>query len=142
MYTEDFRRLLLQLGCADARPVSNTLIEVTNPKLATKLGNAKFSSITWRAFKLDLEDRCEDYGQTICYQGTLENHAHSFKLDDHHLFETGQWSSICANTASMLMNTRFSPHFKLMGDTSKHYGLFDCSPGITASSNDEANDCC
>ncbi|MEE9426143.1 MAG: methyltransferase domain-containing protein [Methylococcales bacterium] len=142
MYTEDFRRLLLQLGCADARPVSNAPIEVTNPKLATKLGNAKFSSITWRAFKLDLEDRCENYGQTICYQGTLENHPHSFKLDDHHLFDTGQWSSICANTASMLMNTRFAPHFKLIGDTSKHYGLFDCSSGITVSSNDETNNCC
>ncbi len=142
MYTEDFRRVLLQVGCADTRSVSSAPIEVTNPTLATQLGHAKFSSITWRAFKLELEDRCEDYGQTICYQGTLENHPHSFKLDDHHLFETGQWNSVCANTASMLMDTRFAQHFKRMGDTSKHYGLFDCSPGSMISSSNDANNCC
>lgn len=142
MYIEDFRRLLHQLGCSDARSISSTPIEVTNPTLATQLGHANFSSITWRAFKLALEDRCEDYGQTICYQGSLEQHPNSFMLDDHHLFETGQWNSICTNTASMLTETRFAPHFKLMGDTSTHYGLFDCPPGTTATSSDQINSCC
>ena len=43
-----------------------------------------------RAFKLALEDRCEDYGQVAHYLGTIDDLPHAFDLDDHHHFETGR----------------------------------------------------
>ncbi|MBI3593747.1 MAG: methyltransferase domain-containing protein [Nitrospirae bacterium] len=130
LYFEDFRRLLSRIGCLDIRVVTKTNIELTNPEIKRKAGMIEFKSITIRAFKLELEDRCEDYGQVAYYLGTIPDSPHSFILDDHHLFKTGQPLLVCSNTASMLMNTRYAPHFKVVGDTQVHYGLFDCGPNI------------
>jgi hypothetical protein len=36
---------------------------------------------------------------------------------------------VCGNTADMLSRTRYAKHFRVTGDKSVHYGLFDCGPG-------------
>ena len=125
-YIEDFRRMLAELGCKDYRVVSQAPIAITNEQVEKKTGNVRYYSITVRAFKLDVEDRCEDYGQVATYKGTIPYCEHVFNLDDHHRFETGKPMLVCSNTALMLSKTRFSEHFDVQGDTSTHYGLFDC----------------
>ena len=101
-----------------------------------------FRSITLRAFKLDLEDRCEDFGQIATYLGTIPNHPHAFDLDDHHHFETGRPLRVCGNSFDMLAATRYAPHFRLSGDQSTHFGLFDCAPaGVSAAPANPAS-CC
>ncbi len=45
--------------------------EHEQPRDRRQGGNIKFYSITVRAFKLELEDRCEDHGQVAYYIGTL-----------------------------------------------------------------------
>lgn len=130
LYVEDFRRLLLAAGCADPRRLTGAPIGITNVDLARKLGNVAFSSITYRAFKLDLEDRCEDYGQVAYYQGTIPSAPNGYRLDDHHFFETHRPLPVCSNTAAMLADTRLGAHFKVVGDTSRHFGLFDCGPNV------------
>ncbi len=87
-----------------------------------------FVSRTLRAFNLPLEDRCEDYGQVARYLGGIENSPHRFVLDDHHVFEAGKPMLVCSNTARMLARSRFAPWFKVDGDESTHFGLFDCTP--------------
>ncbi|TAN02482.1 MAG: methyltransferase domain-containing protein [Rhodanobacteraceae bacterium] len=126
MYIEDFRRLLAELGVADARVCARSTIAVNDPAIEQKIGFAQFTSITWRVFKLPLEDRCEDYGQVVTYRGTLAKSPHRFVLDDHHVFEAGKPTRICGSTADMLGATRFAPHFRVVGDKSRHFGLFDC----------------
>ncbi len=128
LYIEDFRRLLARVGCLDYRVVSNSRLTLTDPAIERKAGMIGFHSLTVRAFKLDLEDRCEDYGQVAYYLGTLSEQPHRFMLDDHHLFETGRPYPVCGNTAAMLSQTRYAPHFKIMDDTRVHHGLFDCGP--------------
>jgi radical SAM/Cys-rich protein len=129
LYIEDFRRLLLDLGCPDYRIVSKKRLTISEPEIEAKIGTIDFYSMTIRAFKLeDLEDRCEDYGQVAIYQGTIPEYPHKFILDDHHIFIAGKPMLVCGNTASMLENTRFAKHFKLIGDRSRHYGIFSCSP--------------
>ncbi len=123
MYLEDFRRLMFRLGCADVRTISASPLAVTEPELAAKLGLIRFVSQTVRAFKLDLEDRCEDYGQTARYLGTIPASPNRFKLDQGHVFETGKTLPVCANTAAMLRQTRYAPHFHVQGDTSRHFGI-------------------
>lgn len=134
LYEEDFRRLLHALGCPDVRFTARSPIEVTDPELAGKLGAARFFSLTVRAFKLPgvLEDRCEDYGQVAYYRGTLPHAPHRFMLDDHHVFEAGRPMLVCGNTAAMVSKTRYAPHFRVEGDCSTHYGLFDCAPAGAA----------
>lgn len=80
-------------------------------RTADLAGNIKFCSLTVRAFKLDLEDLCEDYGQVATYLGTLPGEAHRFVLDYHHTFETGRPMLVCGNTADMVGRTRFGGSF-------------------------------
>jgi arsenite methyltransferase len=128
LYVEDFRRVMAQVGCADARVVSRAPIPLLDPAIDAKVGMVRFESITVRAFKLDLEDRCEDYGQLAVYRGSLPQAPHAFDLDDHHRFETGRPLRVCGNSFDMLARTRYARHFELIGDTRTHFGLFDCGP--------------
>lgn len=127
-YWEDFRRMMQDLGCPDLRIVSEAPISLDDDEIAAKIGMVNFRSVTVRAFKLALEDRCEDYGQIAVYQGGIPNHQHAFALDDHHLFETGKPLRVCGNTADMLALSRYAPYFTLIGEKTTHFGLFDCSP--------------
>jgi len=129
MYTEDFRRLLADLGCPDYRTVSSSPIKIDDPEVHRRIGMIDFHSRTVRAFKLDnLEDVCEDYGQIAVYRGTIAETPHHYDLDDHHRFFTGKPMLVCGNTAAMLADTRFGKHFEVTGDRTRHFGLFDCSP--------------
>jgi SAM-dependent methyltransferase len=128
LYTEDFRRLMQASGCADARTVATTPITLSSPEIERKIGFAAFTSRTVRAFKLPLEDRCEDYGQIAVYRGTTTEHPHAFDLDDHHRFHTGRPVLVCGNTADMLERTRYAPHFTVTGAKETHFGLFPCAP--------------
>ncbi len=144
LYLEDFRRLLSKLGCHDYRVVSERAIEIGNKEVETKIGMVGFSSITVRAFKLILEDRCEDYGQVTYYLGTIPGSPHNFLLDDHHEFKTNMPHLVCANTATMLSQTRYKDHFRITGEAKDHFGLFDCSKGTKAKSDTKNLDtpCC
>jgi arsenite methyltransferase len=128
LYHEDFRRLMFDLGCAD-------------PQIEARIGMVAFESRTVRAFQLPLEDRCEDYGQVATYRGGIEGAEHAFVLDDHHRFERNRPLRVCGNTAAMLSATRYARYFRVDGDTSTHYGLFDCSP-LSARAAMQATRCC
>jgi SAM-dependent methyltransferase len=128
LYVEDFRRILSAVGCADARVTSSSPMTVDNPDIDRKIGFVNFSSRTVRAFKLPLEDQCEDFGQAAIYWGTLPEQPHAFDLDDHHRFPTGKPTLVCGNTADMLSMSRYTSHFEVIGDKSTHYGVFPCGP--------------
>jgi arsenite methyltransferase len=116
------------LGVADVRSCARRPIALNDPDIERRIGFAHFDSITWRAFKLPLEDRCEDYGQVANYLGSISGYPHRFALDDHHLFETGRPLRVCGNTADMLSGSRYARHFRITGDKATHFGLFDCVP--------------
>ena len=132
LYVEDFRRMLEGIGCADVRCVSQAPIPLIDAGIIARIGMVNFRSMTMRAFKLDLEDRCEDYGQIATYRGDIAEQPHAFVLDDHHRFETGKPMLVCGNTFDMLAATRFAAHFELQGDKHVHYGLFGCAPASPA----------
>jgi len=125
LYWEDFRRILNDVGFRYFSVVSAKPIGVQNEEIIKQLGEIHFSSITIRAFKSPLmEDRCEDYGQSVTYLGTMEDFPHSFHLDNGHTFVTGESATVCRNTAVILSDTRFGKHFKLEGDGINHLGLY------------------
>jgi arsenite methyltransferase len=142
LYWEDFRRILQDLGCPDVRMVKQNAIKLDDAEVEAKIGMVKFRSVTVRAFKLPLEDRCEDYGQVACYRGSLPEYPHAFDLDDHHHFETGRPLRVCGNTADMLAATRYAPHFEVWGEKDAHFGLFDCTPGPQGESVAAGGSCC
>jgi arsenite methyltransferase len=141
LYQEDFRRLMQTVGCADVRTLSTQPVPLYDPAIIAKIGNVNFTSRTIRAFKLALEDRCEDFGQLATYLGTLPGAPHAFDLDDHHHFETHRPMRVCGNTFDMLNATRYAAHFSFAGDKRHHFGLFDCvTPGALATTSAAA--CC
>jgi arsenite methyltransferase len=129
MYREDFRRLLRELGCLDHRTMSSRRIALESPEIEAAIGMVDFYSVTVRAFKLELEDLCEDYGQVAVYHGTIPDWPHWLDLDDRHRLHTGKPMLVCGNTAAMLQDTRYGAHFAVSGDRSVHYGPFDCGSG-------------
>lgn len=142
MYIEDFRRLLRELGCLDFRTVSAAAITQMSDRVRTRVGHIGFSSRTVRAFKLDLEDQCEDYGEVATYRGTIPEAPHFFVLDDHHRFEAHRPMLVCGNTSDMLRHTRFARHFHVDGDRSRHFGLFPCGPAPQPDRSAVSGACC
>ncbi len=142
LYWEDFRRILDSLGCPDVRVVKQNPISLDDPEVTAKIGMVKFNSVTVRAFKLPLEDRCEDFGQVASYLGTIHEHPHNFELDDHHLFETHRPLRVCGNTADMLSGSRYAEHFQILGEKTRHFGLFDCTPGPQSDATGSNGACC
>ena len=142
LYVEDFRRMLARVGCRDYRTMERSTITIDNPELEARIGMVGFSSITVRAFKLDLEDICEDYGQIAVYEGTIPGHPHFFDLDDHHRLFTGKPMLVCGNTAAMLRDSRFGSHFAIHGDTSVHFGPFECAPAVDKAVPESGGACC
>jgi len=135
LYTEDFKRIALKVGFTDPRVLSQGPIVVKDPKLLEVLGEATFSSVLFRCFKLkSLETLCEDYGQVATYNGGILGSSHAYDLDDHHHFVRGKPMLVCGNTASMVQETRLSPFFTVQGDRSTHYGLFPCGAATSSSS--------
>ncbi|MCB1609305.1 MAG: methyltransferase domain-containing protein [Xanthomonadales bacterium] len=132
LYWEDFRRLMLQVGCADPRILARSPVPLLDAAIEARIGMVNFESITVRAFKLALEDRCEDYGQVATYLGGIDGAEHAFVLDDHHRFERGRPMLVCGNTADMVSQSRYGRWFRVDGDKAQHFGLFDCAPTTAA----------
>jgi arsenite methyltransferase len=132
LYWNDFLRLARQANFIDPRLVTDRPLIITDPALAARVGNIRFFSATYRLFKIgSLEDACEDHGQAVIYRGSIPEHAQRFELDKHHALEAGRVFSVCGNTFRMLHETRFAPHFKFIGDFSRHFGLFPgCGGGL------------
>ncbi|MGJ8686432.1 MAG: methyltransferase domain-containing protein [Spongiibacteraceae bacterium] len=126
LYWNDFINLSKQAGFIDPRLVTDRLLEITDPILASCLGEAKFFSATYRLFNIDeLESDCEDYGQAVIYKGGVEHSESAFSLDKHHRLELGKVFPVCGNSWRMLQDSRFSAHFEYIGDFTRHYGIFD-----------------
>lgn len=140
LYQADFVSLARRAGFNDPRIVSSSAVTIQNDEIAQKVGTARFSSVTYRLFKLEgLDDQCEDYGQTATYRGGVEGSEHLFWLDDHHAFERGRPERVCANTAAMLSGTRFSRWFEVRGEKQTHFGLYPCGPTMAAAGNAKAS---
>lgn len=140
LYTNDFRRIMAKVGFNDYRIMSNSIIDISDEKIKNSVGNIKFYSQTIRTFKCDFEDRCEDYGQFVIYNGGGEN-PHIFNLDPDHQFIAHKPELVCSNSAMMVQETRFSKFFKVHGDTSIHFGEFDCG-GSNPTDDENIGGCC
>jgi hypothetical protein len=80
LYWNDFLRLARECGFADPRLVSSTPVVINNAELEERIarcmpsptGGALFHSATYRLFKIpELEPEAENYGQAVCYLGTI-----------------------------------------------------------------------
>jgi len=132
LYWNDFLRMARTAGFRDPRLVSDRPLEITEPELASLVGEARFYSATYRLFNIpELEDACEDHGQAVLYRGSIPEAPTRLMFDKHHHIESGKVFPVCGNTYRMLQQTRFASHFTFIGDFDRHYGLFEgCGSAI------------
>lgn len=121
-YSQDLGRMMWRAGFEDVRTVSAR-------RLADHVEGIGFESRLIRAFKLELEPTCEDYGQVAIYRGTIAGHERGWWLDQAHGFEAGRAVRVCKNTADMLKGSRFGAHF-IVSEPLAHLGPFDCSAPV------------
>ena len=116
LYIEDFRRMLDRVGFKYYYTVKQSVVTVENKALEYQCGNIKFYSITVRAYKIpEMEDRCEDYGETATYKGTLgQGYEKEFKFDRSHIFKSGEPLRVCKNFSLVLTRCPlFKNHFEV-----------------------------
>ncbi len=128
LYIEDYRRQMSALGFNMSYVVSNSILPVDNPALAEKLSHINFTSQTMRAFKLDVEDREENYGHQVKYLGTIAEYETAYAFDQTYDFPNGQWVAISGNMAKILSQSRYAKAFEIKGDFSTHYGGLNVKP--------------
>jgi arsenite methyltransferase len=139
LYLEDFRRILATVGCLDYQVLSSRKLGITSAEIEERIGKMEYYSMLVRCFKLDLEDRPEDYGQTASYLGTMPEFPTFFPLDKDQGFERARVVPISGNAAKILQKSRYNRHFRVEGDNSVHFGRFRWSTTTEASS---ADTCC
>ncbi|EGZ15706.1 hypothetical protein PHYSODRAFT_561424 [Phytophthora sojae] len=103
------------------------------PTLAA--GGVHYRRVTFRAFRLqDVEDPCENYGQTAILKGVdastdkAENLSRCYRLDDDWRFQKGVSTRVDGNTAQILRTSWLRHLFSVSGDRSRHRGPFARSP--------------
>jgi len=147
LYWNDFLNYAKNAGFTDPRVVENKPISVSNQEIEILMGDIKVFSVTYRLFKIEgLESDCEDYGQAVCYNGSIAGAANAFDLDDHHHFPKGKVMTVCGNTYKMLHETRYRDAFEFYGTWETHYGIFEgCGgkmPFTMTNDSGETASCC
>ena len=130
LYWNDFENLSRSVGF-DPRLVEDAPITISNADVQRTIAEQghdglEFYSATYRLWKLpNLEPACEDYGQAVIYKGTIPRYQSGWLLDKGHYFEQGRIKTVCGNTFLMLQDTTLKEHFEFIGNTDKHYGIFE-----------------
>lgn len=125
LYWNDFLSLSKSAGFADPRLVEDRVLGINNADIEALIGHINFYSATFRLFKIpQLESSREDYGQSVTYKGTIDQHPQVFELDGQHKMEKGEITAVSGNTWLMLHNSRFREHFEFTGSQDTHLGIF------------------
>ncbi|WP_085298219.1 methyltransferase domain-containing protein [Cognaticolwellia mytili] len=131
LYWNDFENLAKTVGFVEPRLVNSRAITIDNEELTERLGNVRFTSATYRLFKtVELETDAQDYGQSVTYLGTIENHEAQWNFDGSTCFIAQKKTKVSGNTWRTLQQSRFSNHFNFEGTFDKHAGLFTANNQI------------
>lgn len=124
MYEGDFLRLAAKAGFIEPRVLARRRVRLGDPD------HAVHHAVTFRLFKIpEMEAPEEDYGQAATYLGTVDGCVHRFALDEGNLFETGRAALVGGNTALIILQSRFAPHFSMREDRKRHFGRFRSAIG-------------
>ena len=134
LYERDLMEVMQSVGFADVRIIERAPIQVEDQRVAQLANNAQFSSVTVRAFKIDLEIGQENYGHRATYLGSIPFYSDMFVLDEHNQFASGQTTPVSRNTSKILQSSRYGKFFCLNVSSQQHLGKFEPEVGDTKQS--------
>ncbi|MEO1066938.1 MAG: methyltransferase domain-containing protein [Pseudomonadota bacterium] len=112
LFWEDFNTLAVEAGFAIPRIVDARPLAISNARVAEKLGNLEFASVTYRLFKPQDVEGTRD-AMRATYHGTIEHHADALAFDRGHVFRTSEAVVIDGATAALIASSRLGQHFTL-----------------------------
>ncbi len=131
LYIEDQRRMLNEAGWPNLRYFEfSAKLTLPSAQLRRFSQDVRFFTATIRAFKVPglLTDICEEYGQTVIYNGGIPGMEGGFVFDRKHTYGADQVCTVCNNPAAVLSTSRYREFFTVDGDRSHHLGA--CCGGI------------
>lgn len=122
LFVGDFRRLIQANGLNDPRYLMNWQTPLTADE-REKYGEVEFATITVRVLKSAwTEDVCENYGETVTYDGSLPDYPDYFLFEHNIKFPAGKACTVCGNVSALARYSRYSKVFTVEGDRSRHLG--------------------
>ena len=122
MYVGDFRRLVQSKGFNDPRYLINWKSPLSEEEQSI-YEDVSFATLTVRAMKsLWSEDVCENYGETVTYDGSLPDYPDYFLFEHNIKFPTGKSCSVCGNVTTVAAYSRYAKVFKVEGNRETHLG--------------------
>ncbi|KAA0702104.1 Arsenite methyltransferase [Triplophysa tibetana] len=111
LYWQDLITLMKETGFSTPHLVAGSHIVVQNPELQQKTGDVKYSSGTYRIFKLPQHSLTTK--ALVTYKGTVPDCVDCFEFDASHSFKTNVPVEVGAEMAAILQHTRFSTDFSI-----------------------------
>jgi len=108
LYWRDFVKIAKKAGFSQPRIYSSETMDIQNAELEKVVGDAKFTSTTYRLFKLPSE---LEKTSSVIYKGTLLNKEKEFDFDVSHTFKTDEPVLVNSELATILASSRFKEHF-------------------------------
>ena len=99
-------------------------IDLHDPDIVAKVGDITFYSLTVRVIKTAMEDRAEDYGQTLRYEGGIIGSESEFMFDQRFTFPIGRDVAVPGNVVDAIQGSRYADAFSVSGGKEKHLGVF------------------
>ena len=125
-YFSDFRRWLAAAGFPHFRYMQKRRAYLVDEAERKLLEQADLVVRFIRTFKLDdMEERCENYGNTIEYLGEAPGCPQFFELDDYHRFFVDVPLRVCGNTYALATQSRFAKWFRAVAPGEpRHFGMY------------------
>ncbi|XP_061073310.1 arsenite methyltransferase [Conger conger] len=105
----DLIGLVQDIGFSAPRLVTSSNILVHNTELSRKTGDIKYTSGTYRFFKLPKD--AEMVPAIVTYKGTVPDYTDQLDFDSSHSFKRGVPFPVDAETAAILRSSRYSSDF-------------------------------
>lgn len=122
MFIGDFRRLVQANGLTDPRYLMMNKTPLSDEECAT-YGEIDFATVTVRVLNSEwTEDVCENYGETVTYDGSLPDYPDFFLFEHNIKFPAGKEMPVCNNVTAVAAHSRYAKVFTTTGDRSRHLG--------------------
>lgn len=109
LWWKDLYTLAKDIGFTAPRLVTANYVNIDKPELKAAVGDAEFVSVTYRLFKMPKESTSE--ASEMIYDGDIRGCEDTFKFDHKYTFQREEMKVVDGDTASILLNTRFSEYF-------------------------------
>lgn len=119
----DFERLVVQAGFCQPRILSIAPIQIYDAELSRLVGDARFFSITYRLFKLDMPPAETSVRQdvAVCYKGSIQGMEDAYALDMDTALLKGEPVRVDDGTAAIIERSWLKSHFEVTTRGAKHF---------------------